>query len=112
MQTLSLINAKLILPDRAPSQAALVIEDGTIARILFNAREDPKGETLDLSGATILPGFIDVHIHGAVGIDVMAASAEDLIQVSKFLATQGVTSWLPTLVPGSDAEYHSAIFAI
>ena len=42
----------------------------------------------------------------------MAASSADLIQVSQFLATQGVTSWLPTFVPASDDEYRSAISAI
>ena len=109
---LSLINSRLILPDQTLPQAALVIEDGRIVRIVSDPREIPKGESLDVAGATILPGFVDVHIHGSIGIDVMAASSEDLIQVSQFLATQGVTSWLPTLVPASDDEYRSAISAI
>lgn len=112
MSMLSLINSSLILPDQKLPQSALVIEAGRIVRIVSDAREFPKGEKLDVAGATILPGFVDVHIHGAIGIDVMAASSEDLIQVSEFLATQGVTSWLPTLVPASDEEYRSAISAI
>jgi len=109
---LSLINSSLILPDQKLPQAALVIEDGRIVRIVSDMSEIPKGENLDVAGATILPGFVDVHIHGAIGVDVMAASSEDLIQVSEFLATQGVTSWLPTLVPASDEEYRLAISAI
>ncbi len=61
---------------------------------------------------TILPGFIDVHIHGAVGVDVMDATPEALREVSEYLATQGVTGWLPTFVPASDENYASAVAAI
>jgi len=59
-----------------------------------------------------LPGFIDIHNHGAVGVDVNSASAEDLVRVSEFLATQGVAGWLPTLVPDSDDAYKRVIGAI
>ena len=69
-------------------------------------------EEIDLAGATLLPGFIDVHIHGAAGIDVMDASPADLRKVSGFLASQGVTSWLPTFVPASDENYASAVAVI
>jgi len=59
-----------------------------------------------------LPGFIDIHNHGAVGVDVNSASADDLVRVSEFLATQGVAGWLPTLVPDSDDVYRRVIEAI
>lgn len=59
-----------------------------------------------------LPGFIDIHNHGAVGVDVNSAAADDLLQVSEFLATQGVAGWLPTLVPDSNEVYRSVIDAI
>ncbi len=59
-----------------------------------------------------LPGFIDIHNHGAVGVDVNSASADDLMRVSEFLATQGVAGWLPTLVPDSDDVYRRVIDAI
>src|SRR6185295_8195328 len=100
-------NANVVLPDREVNASVLIV-DGKIAS-LEGSRAD---EEIDLAGATLLPGFIDVHIHGAVGIDVMDASAEDLRKVSEYLATQGVTSWLPTFVPASDEDYASAIAAI
>lgn len=59
-----------------------------------------------------LPGFIDIHNHGAVGVDVNSAATDDLLQVSEFLATQGVAGWLPTLVPDSNEVYRSVIDAI
>ena len=67
---------------------------------------------IDFRGLTLLPGFIDIHIHGAIGVDTMAASSADLGRVSQFLAARGVTGWLPTLVPSPAAAYANAIGAI
>ena len=41
-----------------------------------------------------MPGFIDVHTHGAVGVDVNAATAEDYEKICRFAAGNGTTSWL------------------
>jgi N-acetylglucosamine-6-phosphate deacetylase len=53
-----------------------------------------------------------MHLHGAKGIDTLAATAGDLQIISEFLATQGVTAWLPTVVPAAAEEYERAIQAI
>ena len=47
-----------------------------------------------------------------MGIDVMTATPDELNEVSQFLASQGITSWLPTMVPAADEEYRSAAAAI
>lgn len=70
------------------------------------------GEEIDVAGLRVLPGFIDVHIHGAVGVDVNTADADGLLEVARFLAVNGVTAWVPTLVPDSDENYARAIAAI
>ena len=67
---------------------------------------------LDLDGASMFPGFVDVHNHGAVGVDVNTANGDDLLEVGAFLAKNGVTAWMPTLVPDSDENYRRAIAAI
>jgi N-acetylglucosamine-6-phosphate deacetylase len=67
-----------------------------------------RGQTIDLEGLTLCPGFIDIHIHGALGVDVNEADADGLRRVSRFLAARGVTSWLPTLVPAPDDDYARA----
>src|ERR671917_1986145 len=103
MKTLLLKNADVVLPDSVVKNASVSVVEGKIASI----DEAVGGEEIDLTGATLLPGFIDVHIHGAVGVDVMEATPAGLREVSNYLATQGLTSWVPTLVPGSDDNYAS-----
>jgi len=107
---LTLQNARVVLPDRVMDAGTVVVDSGLIASV--SDSEAAKGEVWDLSGLTLLPGFIDVHIHGAVGVDVMEATPDGLLQVSRYLATQGVTGWLPTLVPGSDENYASVAAAV
>lgn len=54
----------------------------------------PAGaETVDAAGRKIVPGFIDTHTHGAVGVDVNGATAEDLEKISRFMARKGTTAW-------------------
>ena len=62
-----------------------------------------------VEGLKVYPGFIDVHIHGAVGVDVNTADVEGLLAVAEFLAKNGVTGWMPTLVPDSDENYRRVI---
>ena len=107
---LLLRDARIVLENRIIEDGMILIEDERIVSVGENLRAD--AETLSLGGLTVLPGFIDVHIHGAVGVDVMEASADGLNEVSAYLATQGVTGWLATLVPGSDENYASVSDAV
>jgi len=75
---LSLVNATLVLRDRELPRARLDIEDAKIARIVTERNQAETGAALDLAGAKLIPGFIDVHIHGAVGHDVMTATPDQL----------------------------------
>src|SRR5690349_16991180 len=110
---LLLRNAALVLPDKIVPRGSILVEDGLISAIdEDNTIETSGAESIDLNGTTILPGFIDFHIHGSVGIDVMEATPDGLQEVSRYLASQGVTAWLPTFVPASDENYASAIRAI
>lgn len=113
MRTL-LRNARIVLPEQVVESGSLLIEDGQIARVIEHTSADSVNtdSIIDLNGATLFPGFIDIHIHGAVGVDVNSATAGDLRHVSELLAGKGVTAWLPTLVPATDEQYKRAIAAI
>jgi len=113
-ETIVLRNVRAVLPERLIEKGSLVLEGGRIARIFEvpNADSSTTAASLDLESLTLFPGFIDVHIHGAVGVDTMAATNTDLARLSQFLAGQGVTAWLPTLVPAERQNYVSALHAI
>ena len=56
-----------------------------------------KNDTvIDLNGSHVIPGLIDLHIHGALGSDFSDAKKEGLAAMADYLASQGVTSFLPT----------------
>ena len=111
---LLLRGARVVLPNVIIENASVLIVDGRITRI-SHAEEaaNLSAETVfNLNRLTLYPGFIDVHIHGAIGVDTMEASAEDLHRMAQFLASKGVTAWLPTLVPAPDEDYRQAAHAI
>src|SRR5215213_4145994 len=112
--SLLLSNARIVSERGVFEDASLLVERGRIARILNPAESAGvrADEVLSLEGHTLYPGFIDVHIHGSVGVDTLEASAEDLHRVALFLAREGVTAWLPTLVPAPVEDYQKAVKAV
>ncbi len=107
MRTLLLKNARIEKPDKSQN---LLIENGQIIDLTkVGAGAD---EVLNIENSRIMAGFIDIHNHGAVGVDVNEASKCDLIKVGTFLAQQGVSAWLPTLVPDSEENYQKVIEAM
>lgn len=63
----------------------------------------------DYQNAYILPGFIDIHIHGGYGEDAMDASFEGLKHLSKSLLSEGTTSFLPTTMTQSNENIIQAL---
>ncbi|MEO6333588.1 MAG: N-acetylglucosamine-6-phosphate deacetylase [Pyrinomonadaceae bacterium] len=101
-------NASLVLPNRLVPNASIDISDGKIEAIDGSTSAGME-TSVDCTGLTLMPGFIDVHNHGAMGIDVNDADVDGLLEIAKFLATRGVTAWMPTLVPDSDENYERII---
>src|SRR5436190_13937150 len=89
-------NARLIFPDGIRDGLELVVQEGRIAAIDERSLAYQKHEVIDLKGNYLAPGFIDVHVHGAVGRDTMEASAEAFRSICDFHASGGTTSLLLT----------------
>ncbi|MFR2846516.1 MAG: N-acetylglucosamine-6-phosphate deacetylase, partial [Hungatella hathewayi] len=70
-----------------------VLLDGRTICAVGDDLQADGAKVVDVAGAYVVPGFIDVHTHGAVGVDVNGASAEDFEKICRFQATQGTTSW-------------------
>lgn len=109
---LLVVGARLVLPGGVLEGESLLVEGGRIARVGGGGESVPGARVLRLEGLTLYPGFIDVHIHGAVGVDTLEADGEDLHRVARHLAGEGVTAWLPTLVPAPAEDYQRAVAAV
>lgn len=66
---------------------------------------------IDASGLSLLPGFIDLHTHGAMGKELMDGSAEGVREMARFFASHGVTAFLPTTWTASQAAAGAALEA-
>src|SRR5213080_4658563 len=88
-------DARLIFPTGIRDGLELVAHDRKIMAIReqTQARGD---EVVDLAGNYLAPGFIDLHVHGALGRDSMEASAEAFRAICDFHASGGTTSLLLT----------------
>lgn len=96
------VHAELFyLPDGAKGPGYLAIEDGKFGEF---QTEKPEGEILDYSDKQIAPGFVDTHIHGYKGHDVMDNNVEGLKVISEGILSCGVTSYLPTTLTASTKE--------
>jgi N-acetylglucosamine-6-phosphate deacetylase len=95
---------RLFTPQEEILNPLLFIEDGRISAVSWRAEQEiPKNATVidftrDLPDAILAPGFVDIHMHGGAGIDVMQASPAELPRLNKFLTTHGVTGYFPTTV--------------
>src|SRR6202049_2569939 len=90
-----LTNALLIFPDGIRDDLELVTRGGKIAEI--RERTNPGAtEVVDLGGNYLAPGFVDLHVHGAVGRDTMEASSDAFRAICDYHASGGTTSLLLT----------------
>jgi N-acetylglucosamine-6-phosphate deacetylase len=96
----------MILPDRILSEGVVLVEGESIADVRAGAISGVEAdESVDLNGRWLAPGLIDIHIHGSNGTDLMAATADDLAALSRYLLSWGVTRYLPTTVPTDEAGF-------
>jgi N-acetylglucosamine-6-phosphate deacetylase len=97
---LAITAARLLTPNEVVAQPRMLVDEGRVLEI--SSRADgalPSGAThLDFEGADIVPGYVDLHIHGSAGFDVMDDSAQALPTIEQMLAQHGVTSYFPTTV--------------
>jgi N-acetylglucosamine-6-phosphate deacetylase len=97
-----LSGADVVLPDRVASGITLVLEGDRIVDLTTGPRELSSQETrVDLTGRLIVPGFIDVHVHGLLGVDVLDGP-DAVAVVARQLPQFGVTAFCPTSVACSD----------
>jgi N-acetylglucosamine-6-phosphate deacetylase len=97
---------RLIGANQVVDYPLLSLEDGRITGIeaLTQADHDRVEATHRFPGATLAPSFIDIHIHGCAGHDVMEATPKALDAIGAFLANRGVGAYFPTTVTSTKDE--------
>jgi N-acetylglucosamine-6-phosphate deacetylase len=97
---LAILAKELYTPLERIERPVLLVQDGVIAGIgtLLEQEAPQARRVLDLGESILVPGFIDMHIHGGAGRDVMDASPDALPAVERLLYSHGVTSYFPTTI--------------
>jgi N-acetylglucosamine-6-phosphate deacetylase len=97
---IALTATALFTPLDRIEQPLLLVEDRVIAEVTSRARREVPGNcrSVDFGEGILAPGFIDIHIHGGAGHDVMEAGADALPPIERLLAAHGVSSYFPTTV--------------
>jgi N-acetylglucosamine-6-phosphate deacetylase len=106
MTTQVILADRALTPHEEIADAVLVVRDGKIVQIgpRRAVTIPPDAQVREARGMTLVPGFVDVHIHGAAGHDVMEAIPESLAAIASFAASHGTTSLVATTVTASKAE--------
>ena len=85
-------NARVFGPDFRFHTGGFSVENGRFSHVLA----EESGESVDLDGAIVIPGLIDIHNHGNSGHDFSDGDAAGLRSIARYLAQNGVTSFAPT----------------
>jgi len=91
---------RLYTPFEEITDPLLVVEDGRISEVLSRSEKAaaPNARVVDFGDAVLAPGYVDIHIHGGAGLDVMRTAPSDFPRLGKFLSAHGVTGYFPTTV--------------
>ena len=113
MSTFALVGGTVLTPLRIFDPGTVVVENDEIVAVGDeHLKIDGDVREVDVSGLLISPGFIDIHLHGGGGHDVMEGSVEALVAIARAHARGGTTSWLGTTLTAPIDQIEKALTAI
>lgn len=98
----------IIKPDKVLKKYDIKFTDKILA-IEKDIKKDSKSQMIDGDGFYLSPGFIDLHLHGSFGIDIMSDRKEDIKEMADKLLQVGTTSFLPTVMTASYERMENVI---
>ena len=103
----AIVNGRIIVPNKVLENKVLVIRDGKIIDITDNPID--SAEIIDAKGLIVAPGFVDVHIHGSMGADVMDGTVDAIKVIASGIAQYGTTSFLPTTLTMAREDVYKSL---
>lgn len=107
----AIIHGKIVLPNRLAENSVLLYDEKIIG-IVPEAELPAAAEVIDARGGYVIPGLVDMHIHGYLGEDASDGSYDGLRIMAEGIAKNGVTSFLPTTMTVSYDELRTAFAQI
>jgi N-acetylglucosamine-6-phosphate deacetylase len=110
---LAIVNGAVVTPEQIFAPGLVLIEDGRIQFVgmMTDAELEVGAKILDATGQFVLPGFVDTHVHGSGGDDVMTDGAAGIQRAARNMLRYGTTAWLPTTIAARHEEILLAIAA-
>ena len=109
-------NCKIVSPDQETVNACIEIENDYIKTIYHNSKSDNIQKSLncvDAKGGIAIPGFIDIHTHGAKGYDTtIATTYKDIASIAEAKLNEGVTTFCPTTLTAPIEQLFKAAHAV
>ena len=109
MERLWIQNARL-LTEQGLQDGCLLCRDGKIEAV-GNIPRPGDAQAVDAGHAILAPGFLDLHTHGAVNVDVNSGDAQGLVEIGNFFASHGVTGWLCSILTDTEEQTLRCIHA-
>ena len=98
---MKILNARIVLPDREVTSGTLHIAEG---KIMSANAGCPEMTIVDFCGDIMIPGLIDLHVHGSSGADTMDGTEHSFKKMSKALLQQGTIAFLPTTMNAASEQ--------
>ncbi len=107
-----LTGARILTPDDEIEGGSVIVEDGRIAEVAAGLSVPAGVEVVDLRGLTLVPGFIDIHVHGGGGFSLATRDAEEVRSYARWVVAHGVTSFVASIVGETPEDGEAALRAI
>ena len=103
----AIVNAQVVCIDKIIRNGVCVFENGKI--IYVGTAMQPSDKTIDAHNAYLIPGFVDIHCHGGMGMSFMGGDENDFAKIAKFHLSHGTTTLVATTCTSDDEETYGML---